>query len=197
MNAVTTIEPEEFRLPTTGSLSLALPEGLTFEHWQDVGRDLAAREKVLNWWIGDWWAFGEHRYGERAKVAAEGLFPLSFKRLANIGSVARAFGETSRQREVLSFTHHEEIAPLARQSPEAATMLLDRAEREGMSVAQVRAAVRAVQGKPTPEVLTAREEDPDHYEVLTIARAWNRAKVHNRQAFVDLVSESGLEDIDP
>jgi hypothetical protein len=193
MNAVTTIEPEEFRLPTTGSLSLALPEGLTFEHWQDVGRDLAAREKVLNWWIGDWWAFGEHRYGERAKVAAEGLFPLSFKRLANIGSVARAFGETSRQREVLSFTHHEEIAPLARQSPEAATMLLDRAEREGMSVAQVRAAVRVLQG---------RERDttpaPDHDSLLaSFLHHWNRLPREVRVTAAEMIAGANGEEIEP
>jgi hypothetical protein len=193
MNAVTTIEPEEFRLPTTGSLSLALPEGLTFEHWQDVGRDLAAREKVLNWWIGDWWAFGEHRYGERTKVAAEGLFPLSFKRLANIGSVARAFGETSRQREVLSFTHHEEIAPLARQSPEAATMLLDRAEREGMSVAQVRAAVRVLQG---------RERDttpaPDHDSLLaSFLHHWNRLPREVRVTAAEMIAGANGEEIEP
>ena len=24
------------------------------------------------WWIGDWWAFGDHKYGERAAQATEG-----------------------------------------------------------------------------------------------------------------------------
>lgn len=151
---------------------------------------------VLNWWIGDWWAFGEHRYGERAKVAAERLFPLSFGRLANAASVCRAI-ETSRRREVVPWSHHAEIVPLARQSPEAADELLERAERENMTVAQVRATVRVLQGKTVSEVLSARGDDPDHYEVLTIARAWNRAQIHNRQVFMELANEAGLEDIDP
>lgn len=152
---------------------------------------------MLNWWIGDWWAFGEHAYGDRAKVAAEGVFPLTFGALANIASVARAFPETSRQHEVLSFTHHQEIAPLARQSSEAAEMLLDRAERENLTVSQVRAAVRVLQGKTATEVLNARGEDPDYYEVLTIARAWNRAQVRNRETFMELAGEAGFADIDP
>jgi hypothetical protein len=197
MNAITTIEPEAIVLPSSGSLSLALPKGLSFDAWQDVGRELAAREKVLNWWIGDWWAFGEHCYGERAKAAARDVFPMTFQRLMDIGSVARAFPTTSRQHEVLTFTHHQEVAPLARQSAEAAQMLLDRAEREKMTVAQVRAAVRVLQGKTVQEVLSARDEDPDHYEVLTIARAWNRAQEHNRETFMELASEAGLKDIDP
>lgn len=184
-------------LPPASSLSLNLPKDLSFDGWQDVGRELAAREKVLNWWIGDWWAFGEHRYGDRAKVAAEGLFPMTFETLRNIGSVSRAFPETSRQHDALTFTHHQEIAPLARQSAEAAGMLLDRAERENMTVSQVRAAVRVLQGRTVPEVLTARGDDPDHYEVLTIARAWNRAQVRNRETFMELASEANFGDIDP
>jgi len=196
MNALATIDLPT-ALPPSGSLSLALPKGLPFDQWQEIGRELCARERVLNWWIGDWWAFGDHTYGERAKAAAQGLFPQSFGTLANIASVARAFPETSRQHEVLTFTHHQEVAPLARASAEAAQMLLDRAEREGMTVAQIRAAVRVLQGKTVAEVLTARDEDPDHYEVLAIARAWNRAQHHNRQAFMDLANEGGLEDIDP
>jgi hypothetical protein len=196
MNAVAIIEPEPVSLPPSGSLSLALPKGLAFEQWQAIGRELAAREKVLNWWIGDWWAFGEHRYGERAKALADGLFGKAFQTIANAGTVSRSL-ETSRRREALSWSHHAEVAPLARQSGEAAQMLLDRAERESMTVAQVRAAVRVLQGKTAAEVLTARDEDPDHYEVLAIARAWNRAQLRNRAAFMELVGEAGLRDIDP
>lgn len=197
MNALTVIEPNAGELPPSGSLSLVLPASLPFERWQEIGRELAAREKVLNWWIGDWWAFGEHRYGDRAKAVAQEAFGLSFSRLASIGSVARAFGQGCRRRQVVAWSHHEEVAPLARQSPEAAQMLLDRAEREQMSVSQLRAAVRVLQGKTVPEVLSARDEDPDHYEVLAIARAWNRAQVHNREAFLELANEANMEDIDP
>lgn len=183
-------------LPPSQSLSLTLPDGLSFDQWQHVGRELAAREKVLNWWIGDWWAFGEHRYGDRAEAAAADIFPLSYGALRNYGSVCRAI-ETSRRRDTLDWSHHQEVAPLAHAAPEQADALLERAEREHMTVAQVRAAVRVAQGKTLGEALAARDEDPDHYMLLGIARAWNRAPVAVRKSFMELASESGYEDIDP
>jgi hypothetical protein len=196
MNEMTNIASIETLLPQSGSLSLSLPEGLPFDRWQDLGRELAAREKVLNWWIGDWWAFGEHRYGERAKAAAEGCFGKAFQTIANAATICRSI-ETSRRRETLDWSHHAEVAPLARQSLDAAEQLLDRAEREHMTVSQVRAAVRIAQGRTADEVLAARDEDPDHYALLTIARAWNRAPIAARQSFLDLANEASLEDIDP
>lgn len=81
--------------------------------------------------IGDWWAFGDHRYGERAAVAAAGLFPLSFSTVANAAVVCRML-ETSRRREHLGWSHHVEVAPIARLNPDLADEILDRAEREGM-----------------------------------------------------------------
>src|SRR3954453_14466533 len=39
-----------------------LPEEMTEEEWEDAGRQLGRVETALLWWIGDWWAFGEHRY---------------------------------------------------------------------------------------------------------------------------------------
>lgn len=194
MNAVSMIEFEAVDLPASSSLSLTLPASLSFDAWQTIGRELAAREKVLNWWIGDWWAFGEHRYGERAKLAAEGLFPQSFGRLMVIGSVARAFPETLRQQQV-DFTHHQEAAPLARQSAEAAHMLLERASREKMSAAQVRAAVRVIQGRPISEALAARDEDPEHYDLMTTARAWNRGCLEHRVEFFEILIARILPDL--
>lgn len=195
MNAITTISPEP-TLPPATSLSLSLPAATTFDEWQHIGRELAARDKVLNWWIGDWWAFGEHSYGDRADAAASAIFPLTYGTLRNYGSVCRSI-ETSRRRDNLDWSHHQEIAPLARQSSEAAEMLLDRAERENLTVSQVRAAVRVLQGKTVSQVLDARDEDPEHYYLLTIARAWNRAPVEVRREFLELAGEADLGDIDP
>jgi hypothetical protein len=60
----------------------------------------------------------EHQYGDRIQQVEN----LSFKTCANYGRVARAFRETSRRREVLSFAHHESVAAL---KPEDADRLLD------------------------------------------------------------------------
>jgi hypothetical protein len=101
-------------MPDAVALSVtALPTWSTFDDWKAAGVALAERAKRVAWEIGDWWSHGQHQYGERAAVAAEGIFGRSFKTLANYGSVARAI-ETSRRREALSFKHHAEVAAQAR-----------------------------------------------------------------------------------
>src|SRR5262249_55648987 len=67
-------------------------------------------ENCVSWWIGDWWAFGEHRYGSRkALVEADNWRGPAYQTCANAASVCRSF-EPSRRREVLSFTHHAKVA---------------------------------------------------------------------------------------
>ncbi|HEX8055567.1 MAG TPA: hypothetical protein VF481_02810 [Novosphingobium sp.] len=188
MNSVVTAYPDA--LPEATSTSLSLPESLTFEQWEEIGAELANRARKLNWWIGDWWAAGHHRYGERARLAARGLFGKEFKTLANIASVCRAF-EPSRRREHLSWSHHAEASAL---SPNAADMLLDLAERDRLSKAQVRAAVTTIRGGPA-----ARAVSPDEAAVASLFRAYNRlpgqVRVLVAQAFA-AVAASGAE-IDP
>ena len=119
-------------------LSLELPEGLSFQEWEALGERLGRWQHSLNWHIGDWWAFGDHRYGERAKHAAEKIFGKEFGTIANLASVCRAF-TTSRRHEDLTFTHHQEVAAL---EPAQADALLDRAEREQLSTRALRQAVQ-------------------------------------------------------
>jgi hypothetical protein len=80
---------------------------------------------------------------------AKGLFGRAAKSLKNAGSVARAITR-SRRRDLLSFAHHVEVAPLP---PPQGDDLLDRAERERLSVRALRKLVRAAQGggKAVPE----------------------------------------------
>lgn len=119
------------------ALALELPESTSFDEWVSIGRRLCIGHKSLNWHIGDWWAFGDHRYGERANAAAEGIFGREFESLRNLGVVARAF-ETSRRRDTLTFTHHQEVAALP--DPEA-DELLDRAAVNNWSTRDLRQAV--------------------------------------------------------
>lgn len=133
-------------------LSLDLPKGQSFEEWTETGRQLASANKVLHWWIGDWWAAGSHRYGARAQVAAQGLFGLEFGSLMNLASVCRAF-TTSRRREGLSFKHHTEVASLR---PEQADRLLSRAEAEGWSTRDLRAEVLLLRESYTPRWFEAK-----------------------------------------
>lgn len=103
------------------------PAKMTFDQWKLLGTQLSQVEGSVQWWLGDWWAYGSHAYGERVKAIED--TDLNFGTVANYGSVARAI-ESSRRREVLSFSHHVEVADL---KPEQQDYWLDLAEKEGLS----------------------------------------------------------------
>jgi N6-adenosine-specific RNA methylase IME4 len=93
---------------------------------------------AIQWWIGDWWAFGEARYGDRkAIVEAEDWGGPSFQTCMDAGWVASKF-TTSRRREV-SFNHHREVAALEQADQD---YWLDKAEADGLSVMKLRAAIK-------------------------------------------------------
>ena len=123
-------------------VSLDLPEGLAFDAWAGLGERLAAIERSAAWWLGDWWAYGEHRYGDRKALvdalSASGRDFPSFQTCMGAGSVSRAFGETLRRRKVLSFAHHREVMALSADDQDE---LLDAAAAEGWSSRELRAEV--------------------------------------------------------
>jgi len=93
-------------------VGLSLPEDLDCEQWLDVGLALGRVKGVLMWAVGDWWAFGEHRYGERAAIVkGEDWEGPKFQTCMNAASVCRRF-ETSCRQEVVSFGFHQEIAAI-------------------------------------------------------------------------------------
>lgn len=130
-------------LPAQGELTRTawrLPAVMSLADWSAAGRALGRVEHAVSWWIGDWWAYGEHRYGERkAIVEAEDWTGPSFQTCRNCAAVVRSF-ETSRRRDVLSFTHHAEVAALP---PEHADELLDAAVGQNWTTQQLRTAIKS------------------------------------------------------
>jgi hypothetical protein len=122
------------------AVELALPADLDLELWRDIGTNLCCFGRAIPW-VGDWWAFGEHRYGARREITEDpGWQGPAYRTCANSAAVCRAF-EISRRREALSFSHHEAVAAL---STAEQGRLLDRAEREGWSRQRRRRAARSV-----------------------------------------------------
>jgi hypothetical protein len=115
---------------------LELSPGLTFTEWQAVGEVVGRVEANVRWCLGDWWRFGEHRYGESAAQA----LPTGYKlqTVKNVASVAGRF-ELSRRRDDVSFSHHEAVAALP---PEQADALLETAAKKRWSEKDLRAEVR-------------------------------------------------------
>jgi hypothetical protein len=99
-------------IPSQGILTKTawqLPEALSEADWTKAGRALARIEGSISWWLGDWWAYGNHHYGDRkALVESEDWEGPVFETCRNTAVVCRAF-ETSRRRDVLSFKHHAEV----------------------------------------------------------------------------------------
>ena len=108
-------------VPLTGDVGLRgrvlrvgweLPADMSREDWCAAGALLGKIERSVLWWLGDWWAYGESRYGDRkALVESDGWEGPGFGACMNAAAVCRTF-ETSRRREVLPFAHHQEVASL-------------------------------------------------------------------------------------
>ena len=96
----------------TGSeTALVFCRELTVDEWKTLGRELSQSERTLaqsersiQWWIGDWWCYGNHSYGQRkAIVEAKKVFGRKFKTLANYGTGARSV-ETSDVGKICPFS---------------------------------------------------------------------------------------------
>jgi hypothetical protein len=156
-----------------GAVRLALPADLDHARWCEIGADLRRLDRAVAWWVGDWWAFGEHRYGARREITEDpGWQGPAYQTCANAAAVCRAF-EISRRRETLSFSHHETVAALA---PAEQDRLLGEADRQGWSRQELRAAVHSTKRpvvrslkSPTRSVTVAMTKSADRITVPWIA----------------------------
>ena len=148
--AATRNEPEGLQLSlprvSLSRTGAEFPEDLTKDEWLDVGRRLNALSGALAWLLGDWFNAGRRFLpNEVVGFANEAQSAAAVAQLAgwtgatihNYAWVCRQV-PTSRRREVLSFGHHTEVAGL---EPEEQTIWLDKAEVNGWSVADMRAAI--------------------------------------------------------
>ncbi len=146
---------------------LAFKRELAYEEWETVGQQLERIEGAVAWWRGDWWLYGEHRYGERASQAVSA--GVSAKSLSNAAWVASRF-ECSRRREHLSFGHHCEVAALDEGDQNA---LLDAAEANGWPRAQLREALRTYKRELALQALAPIAEGPriHHQDAIAFLRS--------------------------
>jgi hypothetical protein len=83
---------------------------LPFEAWSELGAKFGGYANATCWWLGDWLAFGQMKYGRRYKEAIAGT-GLEYQTLRNYAVVARRF-DACRRRPDLSFHHHAELCAL-------------------------------------------------------------------------------------
>lgn len=114
--------------------------GLAYDEWVEVGRGLARVGGAVNWWIGDWINYGEHKWGDKYTAALD-VFgeQYEYSTLRKMAHVSARVDLFLRQNK-LSWNHHLEVAQL---EPDEQAILLAFAERNSLSVRDLREAVRA------------------------------------------------------
>jgi N6-adenosine-specific RNA methylase IME4 len=135
---VNDMTPMAGSLPGRATLvGLELPENLTEAEWQDVGRALHRVERSVMWCIGDWWTFGERRYGERKRlVTSDGWDGPSYGTCRDAAWVAERFRMSDRSDKV-SWMVHRALAAV--EDADERRALLRQAEAEGWTVREAKA----------------------------------------------------------
>jgi hypothetical protein len=111
---------------------------LTLEEWQEYGTRLGSVSKSTNWWLGDWLRFGQRHYNDHRYEVATQITGYDEQTLMNFAYVASRY-EISRRREILSWSHHAELASLNQTDQD---LWLDQAAAHHLSVRQLRSKVR-------------------------------------------------------
>lgn len=114
-----------------------LPRNLDEIDWINYGKFLAKLQTGSQWWAGDWWNYGvDRQYGEGAALAERAGFDYGAIRV--YGVVCGAYELLMRINNV-SFSHHQLVANLSHRER---SRWLRRAQRDGLSVNQLRALVQ-------------------------------------------------------
>lgn len=130
-------------------IELRLPDELSKEDWAEIGRQLLRRDQVMQWWIGDWAAFGsgdERQTGWRKKGALKEFCDLNgfnYQSVADKSWVSSNI-HLSLRRENLSWTHCREVAPL---KPKEQRFWLEKAAKSDLSVSELRREIRLANGE--------------------------------------------------
>ena len=125
--------------------SLKLSEQTTIEQWAETGNMLYQAGQKMSWWLADWAAFGERKYGQLKEFCE--LNGINYSTISNAATTAKSV-ESSRRRELLSFSHHVEVSAL---KPKDQSRFLKMAEAEKLSVSELRKRIRQWQGEFGPE----------------------------------------------
>ena len=122
------------------SSSFDPPDSIEIEEWLDLGGKINIAGEAVQWWVGDWLNFGERKYGELYAQGTGDNERMSHHKQMQLKRVAlRVDPVTRRPPDVLSWSHHREVAPLEREEQEH---WLGLAEKSGWSVAELHEAMR-------------------------------------------------------
>ena len=140
------IDKQQFELKSVALVVHGMPE---FQTWEKAGKALKYMGGSVQWWLGDWINYGEGVYGEKYSQALDAT-DYEYDTLKHVAYVANRI-EMGRRRLNLSWSHHQEVAPL---EPEKQDHWLDMAEKKGWTRNELRRHIREAKKydwRPEPE----------------------------------------------
>jgi len=146
---LTTSTGLESDLTATGArfspVELRLPDTISKSDWAQIGQKLLRADQVMQWWIGDWAAFGagdETKEGWRKRGALAEFCRmnpnLDYGNVRNKAWVSSSV-HLSLRRTSLPWSYFQEIAPL---KPRDQKIWIERAASESLTVADLRKRIR-------------------------------------------------------
>jgi N6-adenosine-specific RNA methylase IME4 len=100
---------------------------MTEPEWAEIGRQLGRAERSVQWWVGEWWMYGDAAFRQaKAIVTAPDWDGPAYDTCRRAALCCKVF-PSGRRRPLLSFSHHREVVSLP---PAEAEVVLDRLERQ-------------------------------------------------------------------
>jgi hypothetical protein len=159
--------------------------------WLNVGKSLLARRTETEWALADWLASGREQFGNQAAFDFLGdELGIAPKQLRSAANTAVLFPPSLRA-SGLTFEHHESVVGLPIND---ALAVLKKAQNDKLDDRETR--VEAVRRKAEIAPSMLPDEDWEQVELMTLTRAWNRARSSVRIEFLELAEEAKGEDID-
>lgn len=116
---------------------LTVPDDISFEKWEAVGKKIKETAKSIHFWLGDWLLEGARIFGEMYSQAIEEN-GFDQKILQNDLSVCSRV-EKSIRKDSLSFSHHKQVAFF---EPKLQEFFLTIAEKESLSNDELRKVIK-------------------------------------------------------
>jgi hypothetical protein len=138
---------------TTDGLSLVVARAISMDEWSQAVEMLSGLSTASPFWLGDLLELGEREYGEKyAQGIPDDISPATLRGYQWVS--ARI--PPANRRPGLSWSHHRAVSAL---EPVEQLALLDQAEAEGWSVAELRRRAKG-QGEPVkPRVFKVESYD--------------------------------------
>ena len=130
---------------TVTNRSIAL-YGLSYNSWEEGYKRLIEVEECGPFWIGDYLLWGEKTFGENFSQALDE----DHAKTHLIYKYVCSRIEPSRRREALSFSIHREVCSIEDEATQE--KILDVAERDKLTVREVRQLAKAAKGEMKPMV---------------------------------------------